>query len=101
MRLARRCLLYTSGLVIHRDLVETTLRAAADRLSLPTGMFSTHSLRAGGATAMWAAKYSVEEIQRRGRWVTWDPLSVALNEWMVGLRSTPSGDFPFSLLYSL
>ena len=37
----------TSGLVIHRDLIESTLRAAADRLDLPTGMFSTHSLRAG------------------------------------------------------
>ena len=33
-------------------------------------MVSTHSLRAGRATAMWAAGYSVEEIQRRGRWVS-------------------------------
>ena len=60
----------TSGLVIHRDLVEKTLRAAAERLNLPMEMFSTHSLRAGGATAMWAAKYTVEEIQRQGRWVS-------------------------------
>ena len=60
----------TSGLVIHRDLVEKTLRAAAERLNLPMEMFSTHSFRAGGATAMWAAKCAVEEIQRRGRWVS-------------------------------
>ena len=60
----------TSGFVIHRDLVEQTLREAAERLNLPGEMFSTHSLRAGGATAMWAAKYAVEEIQRRGRWVS-------------------------------
>ena len=55
----------TSGLVIHRELVEKTLRAAAERLNLPAEMFSTHSLRAGGATAMWAANYTVEQSQRR------------------------------------
>ena len=60
----------TSGLVIHRDLVEKTLRAATERLNLPAEMFSAHSLRAGGATAMWAANYTVEQIQRRGGWVS-------------------------------
>jgi hypothetical protein len=28
------------------------------------------SLRAGGATAMWEAKFSVDEIKRRGRWAS-------------------------------
>ena len=50
----------TNGTVIHRDLVESTLRGAALRLKLPTEIFSTHSLRAGGATAMWACNYTVE-----------------------------------------
>ena len=57
--------------VIHRDLlVEKTLRAAAERLNLPAEMFSTHCLRAGGATAMWAENCTVGKIQRRGRWVS-------------------------------
>ena len=33
-------------------------------------IFSTHSLRAGGAAAMWACNYTVEQIQRRGRWAS-------------------------------
>ena len=45
-------------------------RQAAQQLNIPAPMVSTHSLRAGGAMAMWAAGYSVEEIQRRGRWVS-------------------------------
>ena len=60
----------TDGTVIHRDEVESTLRGAARRLDLPTDIFSTHSLRAGGATAMWACNYTVEQIQRRGRWAS-------------------------------
>ena len=60
----------TSGFVIHRDLVERTLREAAGGLNMPAEVFSTHSLRAGGATAMWAANYTAEQIQRRGRWVS-------------------------------
>lgn len=60
----------TSGKVLHRDKVEAKLRQAAQQLHVPAAMVSTHSLRAGGATAMWAAGYSVEEIQRRGRWAS-------------------------------
>ena len=60
----------TSGKVLHRDKVEEMLRQAAQQLKVPASMVSTHSLRAGGATAMWAAGYSVEEIQRRGRWAS-------------------------------
>ena len=59
-----------SGKVLHGDKAEEKLRQAAQQLDLPAPMASTHSLRAGGATAMWAAGYSAEEIQRRGRWVS-------------------------------
>ena len=61
-----------SGKVLHRDKVEEKIRQAARQLNIPAPMVSTHSLRAGGATAMWAAGYFVEEIQRRGRgrWVS-------------------------------
>ena len=60
----------SDGNVLHRDKVESTLRKAATQLKLPVSVFSTHSLRAGGATAMWAAGFTVEEIQRRGRWAS-------------------------------
>ena len=60
----------SGGDVLHRDKVESSLRQAARQLKIPDDVLSTHSLRAGGATAMWAAGYSVEEIQRRGRWVS-------------------------------
>ena len=59
-----------SGKVLHRGKVEDKLRQAAQQLDIPAPMVSTHSLREGGATAMWAAGHSVEEIQRRGRWVS-------------------------------
>ena len=52
----------TSGKVLRRQ--------AARQLNIPAPMVPTHSLRAGGATAMSAAGYSVKEIQRRGRWVS-------------------------------
>ena len=60
----------SSGKVLHRGKVEEKLRQAAQQLDVPAPMASTRSLRAGGATAMWAAGYSAEEIQRRGRWVS-------------------------------
>ena len=53
-----------------RSGAEEKLRQAAQQLDIPAPMVPTHSLRAGGATAMWAAGYSAEEIQRRGRWVS-------------------------------
>ena len=62
-----------SGKVLHRGKVgkfEEKLRQAARQLNIPALMVSTRSLRAGGATAMWAAGCSAEEIQRRGRWVS-------------------------------
>ena len=59
-----------SGKVLHRGKVEAKLRQAAQQLDVPAPMVSTHSLRAGGATAIWAAGYTIEDIQRRGRWVS-------------------------------
>ena len=38
------------------------------RLGLPAEHVTSHSLRAGGATAMWAMGKSDAEIQFRGRW---------------------------------
>ena len=58
------------GSVLARTAVDVALKSAATRLRWPVDTVSTHSLRAGGATAMWAAGKTAEEIQRRGRWAS-------------------------------
>ena len=59
-----------NGSVLARTAVDSALKSAAERLRWPVDTVSTHSLRAGGATAMWAAGKTAEEIQRRGRWAS-------------------------------
>ena len=59
------------GRLLHKDLVVQKLREAAVRLGLPPKILASHSLRAGGCSAMFnAGTFSEAEIQRRGRWVT-------------------------------
>jgi len=47
-----------------------TLMSAAGRLGLREEEVNAISLRSGGATAMYHAGFSVEAIQRRGRWAS-------------------------------
>jgi len=54
--------------VFHRDEICEILKDAAAALGLPRDSVSIVSLRSGGATAMWNAGFSAEEIRRRGRW---------------------------------
>ena len=58
----------------------TTLRRAAVALGVDASQIGTHSLRFGGASALWAAYRDVGLIQRWGRWVSsafhsyiWEP----------------------------
>jgi len=60
---------YGSG-PLHRDVVSSILKKAAIRLGADPKNVAPHSLRAGGATAMYHAGYSTAEIQLRGRWVS-------------------------------
>ena len=60
----------SDGKVLPKVAVERLLREAAMRLGLDPRILSSHSLRAGGCTAMYNAKYADHEIQRRGRWVS-------------------------------
>ena len=46
------------------------LKESAVRLGADPKTVGTHSLRAGGATAMYHAGYSPTQIQMRGRWVS-------------------------------
>ena len=61
----------SDGQVLHKDVVVKLLRDAAVRLGLSPKILASHSLRAGGCSAMFnAGTFSEAEIQRRGRWVT-------------------------------
>ena len=54
--------------------ISTGLKAAATTLNypeekgIPIELVDTHSLRGGGANALWLAGYSDREIQKIGRW---------------------------------
>ena len=59
-----------NGKVLHRGRVEFLLRGAAVRLKLPPKLLAVHSLRAGGASAMYNSGFLEQQIQMRGRWVS-------------------------------
>ena len=56
----------SDGKVLLKTAVERLLKAAAKRLGFDSDAFTSHSLRAGGATAHWHAGYDSLMIQRRG-----------------------------------
>ena len=60
----------TDGTVLPKVVIERLLKEASTRLGLDPRLMSSHSLRAGGCTAMYNAKFDDHEIQRRGRWVS-------------------------------
>ena len=65
------CLFTTSdGKVLSSGKMAQALKSAAGRLGLREEEVNVVSLRSGGATAMYHAGFSVEAIQRRGRWAS-------------------------------
>ena len=60
----------SDGKVLSRDKMASVLKGAARRLGLKESEIDVVSLRSGGATAMYRAGFSVEAIQRRGRWAS-------------------------------
>jgi hypothetical protein len=60
----------SDGRVLHRDVVAASLREAAEAFGLPKEAVAVISLRSGGASAMWDAGYTAEEVKRRGRWAS-------------------------------
>ena len=60
----------SDGKVLPKVVVERLLREAALRMGMDPRILASHSLRAGGCTAMFNARYADHEIQRRGRWVS-------------------------------
>lgn len=57
-----------SGVMITRTMVSDILKSAAKDLGDPLDEYSSHSLRRGGATALYSKGYSREAIMYLGRW---------------------------------
>ena len=56
-----------------RNRLSAILRLAGSAIGIPASRIGNHSLRSGGATAMWRAGYDIEVIKRRGRWKSASP----------------------------
>ena len=87
----------SSGKVLLKPAVERLLKAAAKRLGFDSDAFTSHSLRAGGATALWHAGYDSLMIQRRERWASdclrryiWEGRETARNLTTRMMASRPS-----------
>ena len=59
---------WSSGQVLKRLEVQNILQKAAKGIGLPADRFQSHSLRIGGASALYQATGEVEVVKRTGRW---------------------------------
>ena len=59
---------WASGAVLKRTEVQLLLQRAAQGVGLPPERFLSHSLRIGGATALYQATADIELVKRMGRW---------------------------------
>ena len=61
---------WANGTVLKREEVQRALQRAAVGVGLPAERFMSHSLRIGGASALFQATGEVELVKRRGRWTS-------------------------------
>ena len=61
---------WAGGGVLKRLEIQHFLQAAADGVGLPKSRFLSHSLRVGGATALYQATADIELVKRMGRWTS-------------------------------
>ena len=61
---------WASGPVIKRLEIQNLLQKAAKALGLPAERFQSHSLRIGGASALYQATGEIEVVKRTGRWTS-------------------------------
>eukprot|EP00435_Cladocopium_sp_Y103_P045096 s974_g12.t2 len=59
---------WASGGVVRRLEIQLLLQKAATAVGLPGDRFMSHSLRIGGATALFQATSDIELVKRLGRW---------------------------------
>ena len=82
-----------SGWIMNRDFMASLLKVAGVDCGVPSSEVATHSLRIGGATAMYATqKYSDDEIRRFGRWKSdcWRRYVYSAREAVAGLAAAMS-----------
>ena len=60
--------IFRDGASITQDRIWNFLKQIIAKLNLDPKLYSTHSIRAGQAVDMWRYGYTVEEIQKAGRW---------------------------------
>ena len=61
---------WSSGAVLKRTEIQLFLQKAAEGVGLPSERFLSHSLRIGGATALYQATGDIELVKRLGRWTS-------------------------------
>ena len=61
---------WSSGAVLKRTEIQLLLQKAAEGVGLPAERFLSHSLRIGGATALYQATADIELVKRLGRWTS-------------------------------
>ena len=61
---------WSAGSVIKRLEIQHLLQKAAEGVGLPPDRFLSHSLRIGGATALYQATGDIELVKRLGRWTS-------------------------------
>lgn len=61
---------WASGVTLKRLEVQNMLQKAARAVGLPADRFQSHSLRIGGASALFQATGEVELVKRTGRWTS-------------------------------
>lgn len=59
---------WASGQTLKRLEIQNILQKSAKALGLPADRFQSHSLRIGGASALYQATGEVELVKRTGRW---------------------------------
>eukprot|EP00435_Cladocopium_sp_Y103_P056630 s604_g19.t1 len=59
---------WSSGIALKRLEVQSLLQQAARGVGLPPSRFMSHSLRIGGATALYQSTGEIELVKRMGRW---------------------------------
>jgi hypothetical protein len=59
-----------NGITLKRTEVQFLLQRAAGAVGLPPDRFLSHSLRIGGASALFQASADIELVKRMGRWTS-------------------------------
>ena len=61
---------WSDGSWVRREQVQQLLRAAAVAVGLPAERFMSHSLRVGGASALYHVTNDIEFVKLWGRWTS-------------------------------